>query len=190
MNINNKTKVLRGVNFADKKSSCLTLEWPSAVSLEGGDLCALLTVSGAAKMNKFDNTTLTDAIVTALGGDTSTRTTKVASIRDFLYICWQGSDETENEYFPINDSFVKLKDVYFQMELKDVDSSTQWGQVAVGDCLTVDSNGWIGTSSITSDNDDTDALSFDGTDDVPITGTQVVSKVTDTDGDYLIKVVC
>ena len=41
-----------------------------------------------------------------------------------------------------------------------------------------------------SDNDDTDALSFDGTDSVPIAGTQVVSKVQDTDGDYLIKVVC
>lgn len=189
MNINNKTQIRRGVNFADKKSSALSLEWASAVELEGGDLCALITVSGEAKFNKMDPTTLSSTIVTNLGGSASTHQTKIDAVRDFIYICWQGADETENEFFPISDTFVKIKDCYFVMELKDV-SAAQWATAAVGDCLVVDDNGFIGTKSITADNTSTDALSFDGSHAVNISGTQVVAVNQDTDGDYLITVVC
>lgn len=192
MNINSKINVRRGVNFADKDAAALTLEWKSNGSIESGDLAAMAPVSGEAVMRTvvFGSSDITDAMVTNVGGTTSTLTTKVAAFRNFLYVCYQGSEETENEFFPVVDSFVKLSDLYVDLELKDIDS-TQWGESAVGDCLDVDDNGFLGTYSITSNNSDTDANSYDGaTSTAPITGTMVVAKTQDTDGDYIVSVIC
>ena len=190
MHLNNKTMIHRGFDFMRQDSGQLTLDWASDRSTkenrpQGGDICVLRleAMSGKMKLFRLDQAVVAGTVVTA--------TADVDAIRDRLYVCYQGGEESENSLFKSNDKYIKLKDIFLSIQLKNIDS-TQFGEIAIGDAIRVDDAGMIGTESIASDF----VTGFTGTDATValIAGTTITEKTTDTDIDgneiYILKVVC
>jgi len=190
MHLNNKTMIHRGFDFMRQDSGQLTLDWASDRSSkenrpQGGDICMLRLDATSGKMKLFR----LDQAVAA--GTAVTTTAEVDAIRDKIYVCYQGGEESENSLFKSNDKYIKLRDLFLSIQLKNIDS-TQFGEIAIGDALRVDDAGMVGTESITSDL----TGGFTGTDatEALIIGTTITEKTigTDIDGNevYIVKVVC
>ena len=131
----------------NQRAAGLTLDWESYYGRggrdtrpTGGDVCVLAKFSTDATVKMLsmqdwaaDNAGFNQAALTA--------------VREFIYVCYQGAEESENQYFMNKDKFIKVKDMYMTFNMKDL-SATQYGQIAADDLITVDADGYIGTTSI------------------------------------------
>lgn len=200
MNINNKTEIKRGANMAEPiRQSALTYDGMSmeiTPTITGGDI---VFMDGSdvteAKLNRIgaiaDFVTKIEGLLgITFAGATPAEIAQNAidEMRENIFICFQGSEEPNNSYLPVKDNFVKLRDCVMTMKLKDL-SEAQFAQVTAGQCLTIDSNGFIGTSKVTADagHPYMDGLGAFAT---RIKGAIVIGKKTDFEGAYLIDIQC
>ena len=198
MHIDNKIQIKRGVNLTDPSTSAgLTLEWMGygatrATRPSGCDLVVLMPDQASSATTATPLMYSFPDAVTVFGS-----TLDAAFIglnREFIYVTWQGSEQTENSFIQVRDHYIKLKDIYGTVELKDI-TAAQYAEIEIGDTVDVDDVGFIGTHSIVTAGGVGKYLAvLPGNTHVEITGTKVVAKTTSTDSSgatvYLIDVVC
>lgn len=198
MHIDNKIQIKRGVNLQDPSTSAgLTLEWTGygatrATRPSGCDLVVLMpdqansATSATPLMYSFPNA------VSVFGATLDA--TFMSVNREFFYVTWQGSEQTENSFITVRDHYVKLKDVYATIELKSI-TAAQYAEIEIGDTIDIDDAGLVGTHSIATAGGAGNYLAvLPGNTHVAVAGTKVVAKTTSTDSSgatvYLIDVVC
>jgi len=190
MHLDNKVVVHRGVDMMNQRAAGLTLDWTSYYGRDGrtsrptgGDVCVLAKHSAETEVKMLG---MQDWAADHAGFDQ----TALDAVREFIYVCYQGAEESENTYFLNKDKFIKAKDVYMTFNMKDI-NATQYGQIVVGDNLTVDATGYIGTSTITDASGDykpATKKNFTGT--IVIAKGSATSMIDSTVTLYTVTIVC
>jgi len=123
MYINNKTNVSAGVNFLERSNGdqlTINLAPADGETIKGGDLVVIKKDS--ANQLKAFKVTPADTVGMAEAG------------RNFLYICWQGSEEPYSIGLEPNYMFIKLRDVIATFHV----SSDTYSSSSIGDHLVID----------------------------------------------------